>query len=529
MTVCLGLTMGMVALAREVETSDEDTPGNEDIIILPEGDTTDDESEGEIIEEVILDETVEAEDLEVSKPRILPDSRIYFLKEWGRSIRSLFTFNKVKKAELESKFANEKLIEIKTMVEKDKKPEAVKKAITKYKKALDKVKSRTEKIKEKAQQNPEVEKFMEKYTHQQVLHQKILEKLEEKVPSETFEKIKEVREKHLESFKNVMLKLEEKDKIAERLEKTLKEQKGSKFKNFKDLELLKKIKEKMPEEVKETITETEGKILKQLKEKLESLPAEEQEKFKKYVDKISGSKEKQLEIVENLRAELKENPVLKEKLLETREKILEKIPIEIKAKKIECPKIEKSSQDFCKDGRIIFKKDEKGCIIDFECIIPGEIEKECRPVCSAIGTKSEGWYDSCNKKLIKYDNCKECKVVCKNIGTKSEGWYNSCNVELIRFGKCMNEDPVGSQPVCYTIWDPVCGKDGKTYSNKCFAKVAGAEIAYKGKCKERECKTDTDCPQPKCGPTETISAKCIGVMTKCINGKCVIVEEKAEE
>ncbi len=440
MAVCLGLTMGMITLAE----------------------TTDDE--GEIIEEVILDETVEAEDLEVSKPRILPDSRIYFLKEWGRGIRSLFTFNKVKKTELESKFANERLIEIKAMVEKNKDPEAIKKAAIRYKETVEKVRARTEKIKEKAQQSPEVEKFMEKYTHQQILHQKILEKLEEKVPSEAFEKIKEAREKHLESFKDVMLKLEEKDKIAERLEETLEKQKGSKFKNFKNLELLKRIKEKMPEEVKENITETEEKLLKQLKEKLESLPAEEQEKFKKYIGKISGDKEKQLEIVENLRAELKENPELKEKLMETREKILEKVPLI----RIECQQIEKPSQEFCKDGRIIFKKDEKGCIIDFECVIPAEIELPLKP-------------------------------------KPTEPGY------------------------CYTLWDPVCGVNGKTYTNKCFANLAGVEIAYKGKCREKECQTDADCPQPNCGPAGTISVNCIGMKAGCINGKCVIVEEKTLE
>jgi len=447
--------MGITALAREVETDDADT--NNGNVILPQENT--DNKEG-IIEEVILDETVKAEDLEVSKPRILPDSRFYFLKEWRRSIRSVFTFNKVKKAELESRFANERLIEIKAMVERNKGSEAVKKAITKYEKALGKVKSQTEKIEETAQQNPKVEKFMEKYTHQQVLHQKILEKLEEKVPAEAFEKIKEAREEHLEGFKGVMLNLEE--KVAERLEKTLEQQGGSKFKKFKDLEILKRIKGKMPEDVKEDITETEERVLKQLKEKLELLPNKEQEKFGKYIGKISGDKEKQLEIVENLKAELKENPGLREKLLETRGKILETAPIVIKAKKIRCPVIEKPSQNFCKDGRIVFKKNSIGCIVDFECIIPAEVENP--------------------------------------------------------------EDP----GVCITLWDPVCGQNGKTYSNKCFANLAGVEIAYKGKCKEKECETDTDCPQLKCGSTGTTDIKCIGVKSKCINGKCIIVEEQTQ-
>ena len=53
-------------------------------------------------------------------------------------------------------------------------------------------------------------------------------------------------------------------------------------------------------------------------------------------------------------------------------------------------------------------------------------------------------------------------------------------------GQCSTEDSEGtcaSKPeVCAQNYDPVCGCDGKTYSNQCTADVAGANVAFKGKC-----------------------------------------------
>ncbi len=374
----------------------------------------------EVTEAINLDEDIKPEDLGVGEPRLLPDSPFYFLKNFGRTIQETFTFNSVKKAELRLKFASEKLMEAKKTVQKTENAELIKKAVENYQQEAEKIKNQVEKIKEKAKESPQVDSFLNKFIQQQTLHQKLLQKLEEQVPPQALEKIKEAREAHLENFQGVMLKLEDRnEKVTEKLDKILEEQKGSQFKEFKNLEVLKNLEEKVPEEAKEAIQKAEENALKRLKGDLEKMSPEDQERFKEYIDKISGEKEKQLEILENLKVKIKaalptpEATQLKEKLEEGKTKILEKI--EQKLEKLDCPLWTLPTTGFCKEGRMIIEKDEKGCPLPPECVIPGEVE--------IPGV------------------------------------------------------------VCITLWDPVCGKDGETYSNSCFAKAAGAEIDYEGICK----------------------------------------------
>jgi C1A family cysteine protease len=61
---------------------------------------------------------------------------------------------------------------------------------------------------------------------------------------------------------------------------------------------------------------------------------------------------------------------------------------------------------------------------------------QCEPFCDKIGTRAEGWYDSCTGELIKYDLCSGCTAVCREIGTREEGWYSSCDLSLIKLEKC---------------------------------------------------------------------------------------------
>jgi len=259
-----------------------------------------------VSDEISLDETVQANDLGMNEPNLLPDNPFYFLKNWSRSVRLFFTFNPVRKLELKSKFSNERLLEARKMIRKNKDPEKIKKAIEKYQESLDKIKDISQKIKEKAEENPRLNKFLDKWTQQQVLHQKILQKLEEKVPPEVLKRIKEARERHLKRFGEVMTRLENKNKIAERLNKNIERIRGSKYKDFKNLEILKNLEEKVPEEAREAIRKARENSLERLKEKLEKMSPEDQERFNRYIERIGGEREKHMEILENLRLRLRE-------------------------------------------------------------------------------------------------------------------------------------------------------------------------------------------------------------------------------
>jgi len=270
-----------------------------------------------------LDETIE--DLGTGEPNILPDSPFYFLKQWSRTIQNVFAFTTVAKAQLKEKFSGEKLLEVKKMVEQNKSQEQIENAVRNYQEEIGEMQRATEKIRETATESEGVGKFLDKFIQQQTLHQRVLQKIEEQVPEETFEKIQAAREEHLERFAEVMTRLEDKANIQERLEKNLQEVKGSEFKEFKNLEILKELEEKVPEEAKEAVRNAGENTLLRLKTGVEKLPLQTQERFSEYIERIGGQKETQLEIIEDLKEKIEETPSLRQNLIQTKERILEGI------------------------------------------------------------------------------------------------------------------------------------------------------------------------------------------------------------
>lgn len=70
------------------------------------------ESVSEPSQEVILDETVTPAQLGVADSSVLQDSPLYWFKRFGRQLRETFTFDSVKKSQLQLRHASQELADV---------------------------------------------------------------------------------------------------------------------------------------------------------------------------------------------------------------------------------------------------------------------------------------------------------------------------------------------------------------------------------------------------------------------------------
>merc|ERR1719203_547040 len=94
------------------------------------------------------------------------------------------------------------------------------------------------------------------------------------------------------------------------------------------------------------------------------------------------------------------------------------------------------------------------------------------------------------------------------------------NDNLVAGSDCDVEQPSEEEDVlCMTDWTPVCGADGKVYSNACEAGVAGFDVLYEIESPDDGLTSGADCDKE--APSESIAIACTGDWTPVcgVNGK----------
>jgi len=151
----------------------------------------------------------------VSDAGLLPDSPFYFLKGWGRTIRMFFTFDSLKKAELELKFANEDALAIKKLCDKGE-YELAEKFCEKFQERFQKV---TQRIKEAKQKGKDVEALTEKLKENHLRQQQVLATVLEKVPERAKEGILNAIENSEVGLENAVENIQGRHKMEQFQEK----------------------------------------------------------------------------------------------------------------------------------------------------------------------------------------------------------------------------------------------------------------------------------------------------------------------
>lgn len=127
-----------------------------------------------------------------------------------------------------------------------------------------------------------------------------------------------------------------------------------------------------------------------------------------------------------------------------------------------------------------------------------------------------------------------CSRQCTNIimpvcGTDNNSYVNPCTllcnpgVQIAYRGDCINGGLVSStgnqngsseSSACSTLYYPVCGADGKSYTNNCQAALANTTVAYNGLCLADKCQCNGNY-NPVCGSNgKTFDNSCLA---QCAN------------
>ncbi|HEY4496738.1 MAG TPA: DUF5667 domain-containing protein, partial [Candidatus Paceibacterota bacterium] len=478
---------------------------------------------------------IEISDLGVDSPGILPTNPFYFLKEWGRGIKSVFTFNSVAKAEYELRILNQKAAELKNVRESN--PDNVRgidKAIENYNKNAIRLKSRIESLSESSD-NSQVDRLLDGLVSKTIKHQQLFEELKSKYESAK-DKVEGVQDTIDETIMSLPQKFEDVDKFAERVERAIQSQRDTPLKELKIAQVLNRL-----ESVSTSETETraaltlvkddlfikfEGRInagdlpLAGIADLIYRLPGGEVEALKIVDDIREKTSDSELKNKLNaLRPEVLTSIVETsaidneeaERMIAEAERVLNNLDELIVSDKYDVTSQIKNLAEKARfnleDAKTILSNGEFGrafgqanasLVVARNAIsqLYREPQDELQNAITGLKNRfdnlrtlarEEGLTDEKNPKLfVLFSEAEKLILNIKTIEDVRKAKVVLSEIEIVlRAGVVTGY--VGdsyTDEACTKEYAPVCGADGRTYGNICVARSSGAEIIKRGACED---------------------------------------------
>ena len=252
--------------------------------------------------DVALDETVTAEDLGVSKPA----TGIFgFFQNMANGVEYALTFNSIKKAELKLEHANDALLRAQNYLEEN--PDSIKaqekyeKYMEKYENKMAQVQEQVQTIKDKAENNPKVDRFLNKLTENTFEQQRIMDHVSEFLDEDQLANLQEKRDNSLKTVGEALKNLSDTGNLPERLENAMNNQEGSRLIHLKNLEVLEALKNQVPAEALKGIQNAQDNAIKRLNEALQNIdPVERHNRFNEYLNNSNSDPLLQIETLAGL-------------------------------------------------------------------------------------------------------------------------------------------------------------------------------------------------------------------------------------
>ncbi|HBF67359.1 MAG TPA: hypothetical protein DDW36_02965 [Candidatus Magasanikbacteria bacterium] len=247
---------------------------------------------------VEMDEDVEADDLDVEEPGVLPGSVLHPIERAGEFLRTALTFNTEKKVRLKERYASEKILEIKELAQKGKWDAALK-HLKRYEKDIRAAKELVKKVEE---ENPAAAKTLALASlTRQLKHQKVLGVLEAGIPPEDSSIVKQTRVNTMVDVVETLDNIDIKD--VQRAAQDAFLGGGSPFKELRDLEILKLAEAHAPGAMKDSLRESAERAAERAAQKLAGIGKTNSKLLDEYMDVVGGDEVMYVKVLDSVRNE----------------------------------------------------------------------------------------------------------------------------------------------------------------------------------------------------------------------------------